>query len=133
MRPGHEAYLMVLSIFSFPHLLRSAWLHIHTAACSSRLLAAGCQLLAVPPASTVMPSSSIPSVPGGFQKRPQIAKRRNSTLACLSLPISLHFSHHNGANVQPCGQPTARLRALCKLYDGETIACFTHRGNEVVL
>lgn len=58
---------------------------------------------------------------------------RSSTLACLSLPISLHFSHHNGANVQPCGQLTARLRALCKLYDGETIVCFARRRNEVVL
>lgn len=57
----------------------------------------------------------------------------SSTFARPSLPISLRFSHHNEANVQPRGLLTARLRASCKLYDGETIVCFAHRGNEVVL
>lgn len=130
---GHDADLMVWSIFFFPHLLWSVRLHVHTANRSSRLLAAG-PPVAGGPASLRSDAIQLHSLYARWvsEETPNCGWR-SSTLACLSLPISLHFSHHNGANVQPCGQLTARLRALCKLYDGETIVCFARHRNEVVL
>lgn len=117
---GHDADLRFTfsSRLSAPSLV-SIWPHVRTADRSA------------PPPPTVMAFSSIFSIPVGSQKRPRIADDSPAlSLGCL-FPSASIFSHHNGANVQPCGQLTAKLWALCKLYDGETIVCFAHRGNAV--
>lgn len=119
---GHDAVYIQFSSFR-----TSA--RVHLASCPHgrpfRCQAAGPRL------HPVMAFSSIFSIPVGSQKRPRIADDSPALSLCCLFPSASIFSHHNGANVQPCGQLTARLRALCKLYDGETAVCFAHRGNAV--
>lgn len=126
--------------FFFPHLLWAVWLHVHPAERSSRLLAV--PLARLPAAGGPPPPAHLHS--DGIQLRSLHARWVSEETPKLQmmqqhfrLPVSSHqppfFPHHTGANVQPCGQLTARLRALCKLYDGGTIVCFARRGNEAVL
>lgn len=74
------------------------------------------------PVPTMVASSSIFFMPGGFQKRPRVA----DDAPPLSPPphppcVSLPFFQRNGANVQPCGQLTGRLGPYANLMTAETI------------
>lgn len=102
----------------------NVWLNAGTAARSQQVsqpagLPSWYLMVSVP---TMVASSSIFFMPGGFQKRPRVA----DDAPPLSPPphppcVSLPFFQRNGANVQPCGQLTGRLGPYANLMTAETI------------